>query len=155
LPIEDSFPYNYLLTLATLNVPCNVDLVSYLACGITSSDMNSNQKKQFHYQAKSYFLEEPCCIRLVEMVLYGDARLRRRQFPSYPIVMIFLVEGIQVLIRPQPRSCKPVFIGPPYSRTCTNMLGLVIDVKGLGIYLSKMKCPKTIYFKSKSLMYWR
>ena len=50
LPIDKSFPNDHLHGLATLCVPWYGNLVNYL-------DMNSNQKKRFFYQAKSYFWE--------------------------------------------------------------------------------------------------
>ena len=42
LPIDDSFPDDHLLALATSNVPWFVDLVNYLAYGIVVQDMNYN-----------------------------------------------------------------------------------------------------------------
>ena len=53
LPIGNSFPNDYLITLAVLSAPWFVDLVNYLACGIIPPNMNSHQRKQFFSQAKS------------------------------------------------------------------------------------------------------
>ena len=60
LPIDDCFLDKHLLALAISSVPCYANLVNYLVVRITPPHLNSNRKKQFFSQVKSYYLEEPC-----------------------------------------------------------------------------------------------
>ena len=66
LLIDDAFPDDHLLFLATSSIPWYTNLVNYLAWGIVLSDMNYNQKKRFFSQAKSYFVKESCLYKACE-----------------------------------------------------------------------------------------
>ena len=49
-----------------------MNLLNYLTCGIAPPDMNSNQRKQFFSQTKSYFWDEPCLYKAC-----GDGLIRQ------------------------------------------------------------------------------
>jgi len=72
LPSDDSFEDDHLFALAISSFLWLADFVNYLAYGIVLPGMDSNQRKQFFSQAKSYFWEEPCLYKAC-----GDGIIRQ------------------------------------------------------------------------------
>ena len=68
LPIDGYFSDDHFLALATSSAPSYADLVNYMACGITLTNMNLNQKKRFCTKPNHILGRNLTCIRFTEMV---------------------------------------------------------------------------------------
>ena len=69
-PIDDAFPDEHLLALSMRQAPWFADIANYLASGVIPHDLSSHQKKQFFYEIKSYFWEEPFLYKLCKDGIY-------------------------------------------------------------------------------------
>jgi len=98
-------------------------------------------------------LEEPWLYKACGDGLISNVCPKRRLLPLFPNAMIYLVANMQVVIKLPPRYFKPASIGPLYSKIFMLMSGLVTIVKGSKVGQGGMKCPSTIFLRSKSLMF--
>ena len=87
------------------------------------------------------------------MGLFGDVCPKRRLLPLFPTATICLVVDVQAVIKPLPGYFKLASIGQFYSKMFMLMFELVIVVKGSKVGQEGMKCPSTIFSRSKSLMF--
>ena len=58
LPIDDFFPNEQLLSIASRALPWYANYVNYLACRILPLDLTYQQKKRFLFDVKDYSWEE-------------------------------------------------------------------------------------------------
>ncbi|XP_056688773.1 uncharacterized protein [Spinacia oleracea] len=59
LPIDDSFPDEKLLVIATTEIPWYADIANYLACGTIPHGYSSQQKKKFFKEVRRHFWDDP------------------------------------------------------------------------------------------------
>ena len=70
----------------------------------------------------------------------GDDQIIRRWRVFYIIVIPVKLEDILELLKLQPNFYNQDFIGFLFLKIHLILLPIVIDVKGLGIYLGKIRC---------------
>ena len=59
IPIDDSFPDEYLYAIKIATTPWYADLVNYFACSVNSFEFSYQKKKKFISDAKHYQWEDP------------------------------------------------------------------------------------------------
>ena len=59
VPINETFHDEYLLTIASKELPLFADIVNYLVSGILPYGMDYRQRKKFLHDCRFYYWEEP------------------------------------------------------------------------------------------------
>ena len=59
VPINETFHDEYLLTIASKELPWFADIVNYLVSGILPYGMDYRQRKKFLHDSRFYYWEEP------------------------------------------------------------------------------------------------
>ena len=59
VPINETFHDEYLLTIASKELPWFVDIANYLVSGILPYGMDYRQRKKFLHDSRFYYWEEP------------------------------------------------------------------------------------------------
>ena len=72
MPINETFYNEYLLTIASKELPWFADIVNYLVSGILPYGMDYRQRKKFLYDSRFYYWEEPLLYKRC-----GDGLIRR------------------------------------------------------------------------------
>ena len=69
-PIDDAFPDEHLLAIASGQAPWFADYANYIASRVLPQDLSSHQKKKFFYDIQTYFWEEPFLYKLCKDGIY-------------------------------------------------------------------------------------
>ena len=59
VPINETFHGEYLLNVASKELPWFADIANYLVSGVLSYGMDYRQRKKFLHDSKFYYWEEP------------------------------------------------------------------------------------------------
>ncbi|XP_070004192.1 uncharacterized protein [Nicotiana sylvestris] len=64
LEINDSFPYEQLLSMSLTGMPWFADVANYLVSGIVPNEFSSNQRKKFKQDCLDYYRDEPYLFKI-------------------------------------------------------------------------------------------